>query len=158
MSLVEYAVHRRVTVVMFTAGAILLGLIGLTRLPQELFPRINFPQITIVTEYPNAAPEEIETLITRPIEEAVGSVVGLKRIESTSQEGRSTVLVSFDWGQDIDFAALAVREKIDLVKEKLPKESGDPVVLKFDPLSRPILILSVTGNNLKPVQLKMQAM
>ena len=157
MTLVEYAVHRRVTVVMFTAGAILLGLIGVTRLPQELFPRINFPQITIVTEYPNAAPEEIETLITRSIEEAVGSVVGLKRIESTSQEGRSTVLVSFDWGQDIDFAALAVREKIDLVKEKLPKESGDPVVLKFDPLSRPILILSVTGPRLKPVQLKLQA-
>ncbi len=157
MTLVEYAVRRRVTVVMFTAAAILLGLIGLTRLPQELFPRINFPQITIVTEYPNAAPEEIETLITRPVEEAVGSVVGLKRIESTSQEGRSTVLVSFDWGQDIDFAALAVREKIDLVKEKLPKESGDPVVLKFDPLARPILMLSVTGDNLKPIQLKMQA-
>lgn len=157
MTLVEYAVRRRVTVVMFTAAAILLGLIGLTRLPQELFPRINFPQITIVTEYPNAAPEEIETLITRSIEEAVGSVVGLKRIESNSQEGRSTVLVSFDWGQDIDFAALAVREKIDLVKEKLPKESGDPVVLKFDPLARPILLLSVTGEHLKPVQLKLQA-
>src|SRR3989338_4951520 len=142
---------------MLTLGLIVIGIVSFMRMPQELFPPINFPQITIVTEYPNAAPEEIETLITRPVEEAVGSVVGLKRIESTSQEGRSTVLVSFDWGQDIDFAALAVREKIDLVKEKLPKESGDPVVLKFDPLARPILMLSVTGDNLKPIQLKMQA-
>lgn len=156
MTLAEYSVGRRVTVVMLTMAALLLGGIAFTRLPQELFPTIAFPQITIVTEYPNAAPEEIETLVTRPIEEAVGSVVGLKRLESVSQEGRSTVLISFDWGQDIDFAALAVREKIDLVKERLPRESGDPVVLKFDPLARPILILSVTGE-LKPVQLKMQA-
>lgn len=156
MTLAEYSVHRRVTVVMVTLGAILLGGIAFTRLPQELFPTIAFPQITVVTEYPNAAPEEIETLVTRPIEEAVGSVVGLKRLESISQEGRSKVLISFDWGQDIDFAALAVREKIDLVKERLPRESGDPVVLKFDPLARPILILSVAAE-MKPVQLKAQA-
>ncbi len=155
MTLAEYSVHRRVTVVMLTLGVLLLGGIALTRLPQELFPTIAFPQITVITEYQNAAPEEIETLVTRPIEEAVGSVVGLKRLESVSQEGRSKVLISFDWGQDIDFAALAVREKIDLVKERLPRESGDPVVLKFDPLARPILILSVTGEP-KPVQLKAQ--
>jgi HAE1 family hydrophobic/amphiphilic exporter-1 len=155
MTLSEYSVRRRVTVVMLTWGAILLGVIGFTRLPQELFPPISFPQITVVTEYPNAAPEEIETLVTRPLEEAVGAVVGLKRIESVSQEGRSNIIVSFDWGQDIDFAALAVREKIDLVKEKLPKECGDPVVLKFDPLARPILILSVSGQ-MPPTQLKAQ--
>ena len=157
MSIAAFSVKKRVTVVMLSSGAILLGLIAFTRLPQELFPRIAFPQITVVTEYPNAAPEEIETLVTRPLEEAVGSVVGLKRLESVSQEGRSTILISFGWGQDIDFAALAVREKIDLAKEKLPKESGDPVVLKFDPLSRPILIISVASEKLKPIQLKLQA-
>lgn len=155
MTLAEYSVHRRVTVVMLTLGALLLGGIAFTRLPQQLYPRIDFPQITVVTEYPNAAPEEIETLVTRPLEEAVSSVVGLKELRSISQEGRSSILISFDWGQDIDFAALAVREKIDLVKERLPRESGDPVVLKFDPLARPILILSVTGE-VKPIQLKAQ--
>lgn len=156
MTLAEYSVHRRVTVVMLTWGAVLLGAIAFTRLPQELFPPITFPQITVVTEYPNAAPEEIENLVTRSLEEAIGSVVGLKRLESISREGRSTIVISFDWGQDIDFAALAVREKLDLVKEKLPRECGDPVVLKFDPLARPILILSVTGE-IKPAQLKLQA-
>lgn len=139
---------------MLTLGLIVIGVVSFTRMPQELFPPINFPQITIVTEYPNAAPEEIETLITRPIEESVGSVAGLKRIESVSREGRSTVKVAFNWGQDVDFAALAVREKIDTIKERLPKEAGDPVVLKYDPLARPILILSVTGPNLEPIQLK----
>ncbi len=157
MSFAKVVVERKVTVVMLTLGMVLIGLISFFRMPQELFPPITFPQITIVTEYANAAPEEIETLITRPIEESVSSVAGLKRLESTSREGRSTIKVSFNWGQDVDFAALAVREKIDVVKERLPKESGDPVVLKFDPLSRPIMLLSVTGDNLKPIQLKQLA-
>lgn len=139
---------------MVTFGVILAGIIAFMRLPQELFPPISFPQVTIVANYANAAPEEIETLITKPLEEAVGSVAGLKRIESVSREGRATILVSFNWGQDIDFAALAVREKIDLVKERLPKEAEDPVVLKFDPLSRPIMMLSVTGKDIEPVHLK----
>ncbi len=154
MNLPEFAVRKKVTTVMVTLGVVLLGVIAFLRLPQELFPPITFPQVTIVTDYANAAPEEIETLITKPIEEAIGSVAGLKRIESVSREGRSTIYVSFNWGQDIDFAALAVREKIDLIKERLPKESEDPVVLKFDPLSRPIMILSVTGPDLKPAHLK----
>ncbi|MDP3921467.1 MAG: efflux RND transporter permease subunit [Candidatus Omnitrophota bacterium] len=157
MSLPEFAIRKKVTIVMATLGLILLGMIYFSRLPQELFPPIVFPQVTIITEYTNAAPEEIETLITKPIEEAIGSVSGLKRIESISREGRSAVIVSFDWGQDIDFAALAAREKIDLVKERLPKESEDPIVLKFDPLARPVLILSVTGKDLEPIRLKFLA-
>lgn len=157
MTLSEFVVHKKVTVVMCTLGMVGLGLISFTRLPQELFPPITFPQVTVVTNYANAAPEEVETLLTRPIEEALGSVGGLKRIESTSREGRSTVTVSFNWGQDIDFAALSVREKIDLVKERLPKEAEDPTVLKFDPLTRPIMIISVTAPDLSPVQLKLYA-
>jgi len=141
---------------MMIAGLVLLGFIAIVKLPQELYPRISFPQLTIVTNYANAAPEEIETLITKPIEESVGSVSGLKGLQSISREGKSIVTVAFDWGTDIDFAALAVREKIDLVKEKLPKECEDPVVLKFDPLARPILILSLTGP-LSPDQLKIVA-
>ncbi|MCM8775755.1 MAG: efflux RND transporter permease subunit [Candidatus Omnitrophica bacterium] len=157
MSLPEFAVHKKVTIVMVTLGIVVIGAISFTRLPQELFPPIMFPQITVVTDYANAAPEEMETIVTRPIEEAVGAVSGLKRIESISREGRSTIKVSFNWGQNIDFAALAVREKIDLIKERLPKEAEDPVVLKFDPLSRPIMILSVTGQDMEPVQLKLLA-
>lgn len=140
---------------MLTLGLILLGLLSFKRLPQDLFPPITFPQVTIVTDYSNAAPEEIETLITRVIEEAIGSVAGLKRVESVSREGRSTIMASFNWGQDIDFAALAIREKVDLIKERLPKEADDPVVLKFDPLARPILLLSVTAPDLPAVRMKL---
>ena len=155
MSLPEFSIKKKVTIYMMTALLVLVGVIAFSRLPQELFPPISFPQITVVTEYANAAPEEIETLLTRIIEEAIGSVAGLKRIESISREGRSTITVSFNWGQDIDFAALAVREKIDLIKERLPKDASDPVVLKFDPLAKPVLILSVTGQDLPAVRLKL---
>ncbi|MDD5226734.1 MAG: efflux RND transporter permease subunit [Candidatus Omnitrophica bacterium] len=155
MSLPEFAIKKKVTIYMFTLGLILLGVLSFKRLPQDLFPPITFPQVTVVTDYSNAAPEEIETLITRVIEEAIGSVAGLKRIESVSREGRSTIMASFNWGQDIDFAALAIREKVDLIKERLPKEAEDPVVLKFDPLARPILLLSVTAPDLPPVRMKL---
>jgi HAE1 family hydrophobic/amphiphilic exporter-1 len=155
MSLPEFSIKKKVTVYMFTLGLILLGVLSFKRLPQDLFPPITFPQVTIVTDYSNAAPEEIETLITRVVEEAIGSVAGLKRIESISREGRSTIMASFNWGQDIDFAALAIREKVDLIKERLPKEAEDPVVLKFDPFARPILLLSVTGPDLPAVRMKL---
>jgi HAE1 family hydrophobic/amphiphilic exporter-1 len=153
MNLPDLSIRKPVTVFMVFIGIILLGVISWQRLPQELFPPITFPEISVVTHYMNAAPEEIETIITRPIEEAVGSVPGLRRITSVSREGRSVVTVAFHWGIDINFAALAVREKVDLVKELLPNEASDPLVVKFNPLERPIMILSVTGN-LSPFELR----
>ncbi len=146
MNIPHYAIKRRVTTVMVFLCVVFLGIISWSSLPRELFPQISFPQITVLTEYVNAAPEEIETLITRPLEEAISSVSGLRKLESVSKEGESKIFVSFGWNENIDFAALRVREKIDLVKERLPKESEDSVVLKFDPLARPTMILSVTGH------------
>src|SRR3989338_5311506 len=154
MSLPRLAIQQRVTTVMVAAGIVFLGIIAVLSIQKELFPPLTFPQITIVTEYVNAAPEEIETLITRPLEEAISATSGLRELKSVSQEGKSTIFASFGWNENIEFAALAVREKIDLVKERLPKESGDPMVLKFDPLSRPVMILSVTGK-MSPADLKL---
>ena len=156
MNIAEFSVNKRVSVVMVLVGITLLGLIAIQRMPQQLYPSVTFPQLTIVTPYANAAPEEIETLITKPIEEAVGSVAGLKAINSVSREGLSVVTVSFTWGTEIDFAALALREKVDLVKDRLPKEAEDPVVMKFDPFAKPVMIFSVTGPY-EPVDLKLIA-
>ena len=132
---------------------VLFGFISLARLPQELFPPITYPQLTVVTVYANAAPEEIETLITKPVEEAVGTVSGLKRIRSISKEGVSLVMAEFGWSQNMDFAALRVREKIDLVKERLPRESGEPLVMKYNPFELPVMALSVTGKR-SPVAIR----
>ena len=97
MALAEFAVKKKVAVVMATSALILLGVISVFILPQEYFPKIQFPQITIVTDYSNAAPEEIETLITRPIEETIGSVSGVKRIESVSRTAAAgTILRTYE--------------------------------------------------------------
>ena len=145
MSLPSFSVRRPVTVTMIFLAVILLGVISWTRLPQELFPPITYPQLTVVTNYPNAAPEEVETLITKLIEEAVGTVKNARRIISTSREGASIVIVEFNWGTDMNFAALGMREKIDLIKERLPREAEEPLVMKFNPFALPIITLSVSG-------------
>ncbi|MBU3958491.1 MAG: efflux RND transporter permease subunit, partial [Candidatus Omnitrophica bacterium] len=110
-------------------------------------------QITVVTSYQNAAPEEIESLITKIIEEAVGTVNNVKRINSISKEGLSLVMVEFNWGVNMDFAALNVREKIDLIKERLPRESQEPIVMKYNPFDLPIMNLAVTGP-MPPLELR----
>ncbi len=138
---------------MIFAGVMLFGLISLTKLPQELFPPITYPQLTVFTGYANAAPEEIETLLTRPIEEAVGTVSGLKTVKSMSKEGISLVMAEFDWDQNMDFASLRTREKVDLVKARLPRDSTEPLVVPFNPFELPVMTISVTGDR-SPVQLR----
>lgn len=145
MKLPDLSVRRPVTTAMVFLGVIILGFISWTRLPQELFPPINYPQITVATTYEGAAPEEIETLVTKIIEEAVGTVSSIKRISSTSRESLSLVMAEFDWGTNMDFAALDVREKIDLIKERLPREGEEPIVMKFNPFDSPVVTLSITG-------------
>ncbi len=145
MNLAKFSVERPVTVMMIVAGLLIFGAVSLGLLPQELFPQIVYPQLTVVTPYENAAPEEIETLITKPIEEAIGTVAGVKRINSISKEGLSLVIAEFGWNQNINFAALGMREKIDLIKERLPSEAEEPIVLQYNPFDKPILILSITS-------------
>lgn len=141
----RFSVYRPVTVTMIFLAIVLVGIIGLSNLPRELFPPITYPQLTVATSYANAAPEEIETLITKIIEEAISTVKNLKEINSVSKEGISLVTASFSWGTNMDLAALNMREKIDLVKEMLPRDAEDPVVLKFNPYALPVAVLSVTG-------------
>ncbi len=145
MSLTRASIRRPVTTVMMVLGVVLLGVIAWTRLPQELYPPINYPQLTVVTRYKDAAPEEIELLVTKPIEEVVGTVSGLRRISSISKEEMSLVIAEFNWDTQMDFAALGVREKIDLIKERLPRGSEDPVVIKYNPFELPVIVLNLSG-------------
>ena len=146
MNLPQFSIKRPVTTIMIFAAISLFGLISLIKLPQELFPPITYPQLTIITTYENAAPEEIETLITKPVEESIGTVSGLRRLKSISKEGLSLVMAEFGWSQNMDFAALRMREKIDLIKERLPRESKEPIVMKYNPFEMPIMTLSITGD------------
>ena len=146
MSLPSFSVRRPVTIIMCYLGIILLGTIAWTKLPQELFPPITYPQLSVISRYENAAPEEVESLITKIIEEAVGTAQNSRRVSSTSREGLSIVTVEFNWGTNMDVASLNVREKIDLVKERLPRDAKEPVVVKYNPFELPVMILSVSGD------------
>jgi len=154
MSLPAASIRRPVTTLMFYVGVLLFGIISLKLLAQELFPPITYPQLSIVTPYENAAPEEIETLITKPIEEAVGGISGLRKVTSTSKEGLSLVVAEFGWNQNMDFASLSVREKIDLIKERLPRDAQEPVVVKFNPFELPVMSLSISSSKRTPIQLR----
>lgn len=145
MALPDFSLRRPVTVMMIFIGVVLLGIISWNRLPQELFPPITYPQLTIITTYKDAAPEEIELLVTKPLEETVGTVSGLKSISSVSKEETSVITAEFAWGTNMDFAALGVREKIDLVKERLPRGCEEPVVVKYNPFDLPVMVLNITS-------------
>jgi len=143
MGIIELSLKRRVTVAMAAIAVSMFGAVAFTRLPVSLLPDLSYPSLTIETRYPGAAPNEIEALITRPIEEAAGVVAGVERLTSVSNPGLSQVTLEFGWGRNMDFAALDVRQKLDLVG--LPREATKPVVLRFDPANDPILRLYLSG-------------
>ena len=139
-------VKRPVMTSMVFLGVTLFGFLSWTQLSQELFPNISVPQLVIITKYANAAPEEIENLITKPIEEAVGTVPNLKRVQSVSKEGISAVTLGFAWGTDMGLSHLAVREKLDRMKSRLPNEAEESIIKRVNPFSHPVMIISVTGS------------
>lgn len=144
MKIIRYAVTHPVTVWMVTLAAVVFGLTALGRLDMRLLPEIRYPSLTVQTEFPGTAPVDVENLVTRPLEESVGVVPGLRRIHSISQSGTSQITLEFNWGTAMDYAALDVREKIDLVR--LPAEAQVPVLLKYDPAQDPVLRVGLTGD------------
>lgn len=140
-NLVEFSTRRRVTVAMFTISFLLFGLIALGNLKVNLLPDLSYPTLTVRTEYTGAAPSEIETLISEPVEEAVGVVKGLRKLKSVSRTGQSDVVLEFAWGTDMDQATLDVRDKMESLN--LPLEAASPVLLRFNPSTEPILRIAL---------------
>ena len=145
MNLPNFSVSRPVTILMLFIGLILIGLISYQNLGLDLLPDLSFPMSAIIVSYSGVAPQEIENMITIPLEEAVGTIQGVKKISSYSREGSSVVLMEFNWGTDMDVTALNIREKIDQVKGFLPGDASDPMVIKFDPSLMPILVLGMSS-------------
>jgi len=116
------------------------------KLPREFMPNLEFPQLLVITNYENASSQEVENLATKVVEEACGTVKGVRRIHSVSKEGISMVTVEFVWGTNMDFASLNLREKVDLAKPKLPRDCGEPQIERFNPFALPVVIISLTGD------------
>jgi HAE1 family hydrophobic/amphiphilic exporter-1 len=139
--LIQIATERRVTIVMLMVAIVLFGMVSLSRLKLNLLPDISYPTLTVRTELTGAAPVEIENLLTKPIEEAVGVVRNVRLVRSVSRSGQSDVTVEFLWGTDMDIAGVDVREKLDVLF--LPLEAERPLLLRFDPSSEPIVRLGL---------------
>ena len=146
MKISNISIKRPVTVIMVALIVILLGIVSLMNLSVDLYPEINVPVAIVSTNYSGAGPQEIENLVTRPLEGALATVSGLDTIQSNSSEGNSVVVLLFDFGVDMESVALEMREKVDMVKAFLPDDATAPRVFKIDPNALPIMTLSVNSN------------
>ncbi|MDZ7374468.1 MAG: efflux RND transporter permease subunit [candidate division KSB1 bacterium] len=146
MRISHTAISRPILTSMVFLAIITVGLISFSRLSIDLMPEINYPTISVITTYGNVAPEEMEELVTRPIEEALAAVQGVQQVSSTSTEGQSVVRVLFNWGTDLDAAANDIRDRIDRVLPRLPEDVNRPMIRKFDVSAFPIMIIGVSSD------------
>ena len=145
MNLSAIAIKRPVLTVMVTFALMVLGLMGVSRLGTDLFPDVSFPVVAVNIVYPGAAPGEVETLVTKPIEDAVVSLNGIDRVRTFSREGLSTTLIIFKLGMDQQEAATQVRERVAITRFKLPQDVKEPSINRFDVSAAPILTYTLSG-------------
>ena len=152
MILSKTSVKHPIGVTMITLMVVIFGFVSLYKLPIDLMPDMTFPMISVSASYENASPTEIETLITRPIEQAIAAVSGVEEIESSSSEGKSSVRISFAWGTNLDAATNDVRDRIDRIIKRLPDDIDRPQIRKFDSNATPIIVIGA-ASKLDPVKM-----
>ncbi|UOQ87056.1 efflux RND transporter permease subunit [Gracilibacillus salinarum] len=152
MKLVSTSVKRPVGVIMIVLAIIAMGFISVRNLAIDLFPEIDLPIAVVATNYPDAAPQEVEQLVSKPVESSLSSIEGVNTIQSQSQRGSSLVIVMFENGTNLDNALLEVRESVDQVKGALPDGANDPSVLRFNPNQMPIMWVGLTGSDTQKLQ------
>lgn len=148
MNVIAFCIKRPVTTIMFFVGVVILGIFCALRMPIDLLPEITYPAINISTSYSGAGPEEIEDLITIPVEQAVATVNKVKSITSVSEEGRSRVTVQFDWGLNLDESTNDIRANLDRIRRRLPDDADQPTIFKYDPSSAPIATIGLSSESL----------
>lgn len=153
MKFSRFSVQHPIFTIMSVLIVMILGGVSLSRLPIDLMPDITYPTLSVTTTYENASPEEIEELVTRPVEEAVSVVPGVEEVTSVSAEGVSQIRVTFTWGTDLDAAASDIRDRLDRAVPRLPDDAERPTLRKFDLASFPILILGASSK-LDPIQMR----
>jgi HAE1 family hydrophobic/amphiphilic exporter-1 len=143
--LVEFSVSKRVTITMLILIVMVFGFLSFTRLPLDMFPEMSYPVITVMTSYTGVAPEEVERLVTVPLEGAIAGVNNVKKVSSSSSEGYSTISVEFEWGTNLDAAGQDIKDYISRLKDYMPDGVSEPMVLKFNTSQIPIMFSGVSG-------------
>ncbi|WP_010420406.1 efflux RND transporter permease subunit [Anaerophaga thermohalophila] len=146
MSIFKTSINKPVTTALIFVAVIVIGLFSLQQLPIDRFPEIDPPYISVMTSYPGANASEVETNVTRLLENSLNSIDGLKELTSNSQDNMSMVTLELEWGMNIDEAINDVRSYIDMTKDELPEGAGTPFIFKFSTSSMPIIVYSVTAD------------
>ena len=143
MGLTRLAISRPVVILMMVSAFLVLGIISYFKLPAELNPKVDFPRVTVRTTYAGTNPQEMETLVTKPIEDAISGVSGVQEIDSYSEQGVSTVSIQFFFGTNLDTADADVIQKVDAIRKILPPASDSPAVLKADTSGQPVMHIAM---------------
>ncbi len=146
MKLIDVSIKRPVFISMVTLFFVVLGALAMTRLPVDLYPTVSFPVLAVRASLPGAAPEEMEQLVTKRLEDTLSTIAGVKSMRSVSREGNAFVVLEFDLGDDIRFQEIQVRAKVANIRRSLPEEMDEPVVSRQDPDDTPIIELVLTGD------------
>ncbi|MFB9974413.1 efflux RND transporter permease subunit [Allobacillus sp. SKP2-8] len=150
--LIETSIKRPVGVIMIILAIIALGFISFRNLSVDLFPEIDLPIAVVATSYDGAAPQEVEELVTKPIESSVSTIEGIEQVQAQSQPGSSLVMMMFSMDTNLDNALLNVRESVDQVSGFLPESANSPSVLRFDPAQMPVMWIGLTGSDKAELQ------
>ena len=146
MSIYGSSVKRPVTTILIFIGLMVIGLYSLVQLPVDLYPEIELPFVTVMTTYPGASASDIESNVTRPIEDVLNSVSNLKDLTSTSSDGLSVIFLNFEYGSNLDEAINDIRSNLNFVTRILPEEAEDPTIIKFNSSMMPIIFYAVTAS------------
>ena len=148
MSLAKISITRPIFMTCVTIAVVVVGWASFKGMSVDLFPDVSIPIVTVQTVYPGAGPSEIETLVSRPIEEEVSTIAGIKRLTSKSLEGVSQVIVEFNSSVNVQIAEQQVRDKINIAKAKLPTEVEDSVIKRFDPADTPVTMVALSAKGM----------
>jgi HAE1 family hydrophobic/amphiphilic exporter-1 len=154
MLLTKFSLKRQITLVMIYGVIIFFSFFSFSQLKIDFFPDITFPFAGVITSYSGVGPEDIENLITRPIEESVSSVKNIEKVTSQSFKGSSVVMLEFKYGTDMDIAENDIRKNLDFIRDFLPTDATEPLVFVFDPSMMPISYLTISSPYLGPAELR----
>lgn len=146
MNLAELSIKRPTFITCVVLAILAIGYLSLKKLGVDLFPDVTFPVVTVTTPYPGAAPSEIETLVSKPLEDEISTISGIKKLRSINREGVSVVVAEFTLETDVKYAEQQVRDRVSSSKRKLPTGYKEPVIRRIDPSDQPIVILSVQAD------------
>ncbi len=154
MLITKFSLKRQITLVMVYAVIIFFSFFSFSQLKIDFFPDITFPFAGVITSYTGVGPEDIENLISRPIEEAVSSVKNIDKVSSQSSKGASIVTLEFKYGTDMNIAENDIRKNLDMIRDYLPEDATEPIVFVFDPSMMPIGYYSISSPYLGPAELR----